>query len=191
MEAGLAIALLAVAIALPVYGQAASGTASGYQLPPLTAEAFQIEVVREIDDPETGTRWLLVRDKSHPGGPGRMAPAAELENAQFANAEIKNTQIANAGFANKDGLHIAGVRSRAATVEPLLAAHRPVVRAGDRLIVEEHTSAVDAHLEAVALGPAMVGATLNARLKIGGKVVRVTAVEAGRATLAPEQEARP
>ncbi len=28
--------------------------------------------VREIDDPNSGTRWLLVRDKTNPGGPGRL-----------------------------------------------------------------------------------------------------------------------
>ena len=30
------------------------------------------EIVREIDDPHSGDRWLLVRDASHPGGPGLL-----------------------------------------------------------------------------------------------------------------------
>jgi hypothetical protein len=30
------------------------------------------EILREIDDPRNGDRWLLVRDDSHPGGPGLL-----------------------------------------------------------------------------------------------------------------------
>lgn len=32
-------------------------------------------ILREIDDPSTGARWLLVADPKHPGGPGRMVLA--------------------------------------------------------------------------------------------------------------------
>src|ERR1035438_2936422 len=28
------------------------------------------DLVREIDDPRNGDRWLLMRDESHPAGPG-------------------------------------------------------------------------------------------------------------------------
>src|ERR1035437_3168930 len=37
----------------------------------------QPEVVREIDDPQNGARWLLVRNKEHPGGPGRLILAGK------------------------------------------------------------------------------------------------------------------
>ena len=87
----------------------------------------------------------------------------------------------------------AGQRNRPAPApalrepEPLL----PVIRAGDRLIVEEHTAVVEARLEAVALGPAASGSPFQVRLTIGGKVVRAVALGPGRAAFAAETEARP
>lgn len=36
------------------------------------------EVLREIDDPANGCRWLLERDAQHPGGPGRMVLVAGM-----------------------------------------------------------------------------------------------------------------
>lgn len=116
------------------------------------------EIVREIDDPHTGARWLLVRDSTHPGGPGRLMLVRGLRE---------------------------GVRSGEPGIEPFL----PVIHAGDRLIVEEHTAVVEARLEAVALGPAVVGSPLDARLKIGGNVVRIVALAPGRAAFLAE--ARP
>jgi hypothetical protein len=67
----------------------------------------------------------------------------------------------------------------------------PVIRAGDRLIVEEHTAVVDAVLEARALNPAAAGAPLDVRLTMGGNVVRVVAVGPGRAALLTEIGIRP
>jgi flagella basal body P-ring formation protein FlgA len=63
---------------------------------------------------------------------------------------------------------------------------KAIIRGGDRLVVEQNTAVIEARLEAVALGPARRGATFQARLKIGGKVVRVVALAPGRAELAPE-----
>jgi hypothetical protein len=67
----------------------------------------------------------------------------------------------------------------------------PVIRSGDRVIVEEHTAVVDAVLEARARRPAAAGAVFEARLAIGGRVVRVVALGPGRAQLQPETGARP
>ena len=73
-----------------------------------------------------------------------------------------------------------------------LAAPAPsVIRSGDRLTVEEHTAHVDAVLEARALGAAVVGAVLEARLTIGGSRVRVVALGPGRASMQLETGARP
>jgi flagella basal body P-ring formation protein FlgA len=67
----------------------------------------------------------------------------------------------------------------------------PVIGAGDRLILEEHSAVVDARLEAVALGPAAVGSALRVRLVIGGRVVRARALAAGHVALQEETEGRP
>jgi hypothetical protein len=117
------------------------------------------QVVREICDPHTGKRWLLMRENGPPGGPGRMVLAGDFSRT-----------------ASADG-------SGASPAEPGLTSSRAVIRAGDKLIVEEHTSLVEAYLEAVALGPAAAGSTLDVRLKMGGKVVRAVALGPGRAAI--------
>jgi flagella basal body P-ring formation protein FlgA len=124
-------------------------------------------IVREIDDPNTGDYWLLVRNDQIPGGPGRLVLAAAHRNAS-------------------DGAALPAARLSAGEAEFL-----PVIRTGDRLIVEEHTARVDAVLEARALNPAAPGAMFDVRLRIGGRVVRAVALGPGRATLHPEAEVRP
>jgi len=37
------------------------------------------EIVRELDDPHTGDRWLLVRNDQFPGGPGRLVSGLRLK----------------------------------------------------------------------------------------------------------------
>jgi hypothetical protein len=123
------------------------------------------QLVREIDDPHTGDRWLLTRNEEFPGGPGRLVRVAAARRAE--------------GGAVGPG----GALGQAAAL--------PVIRSGDRVIVEEHTAVVDAVLEARALRPAAAGAAFEARLAIGGRVVRVVALGPGRAMLQPETGARP
>ncbi len=122
------------------------------------------EILREIDDAHTGDRWLLMRNDSVPGGPGRLVLASTQRHTANQTKLIKQTQEA-----------------------PL----PPVIRAGDRLIVEEHTAIADAVLRARALNPANVGSALKVRLAIGGKVIRAVALGPGRAALQPEPEVRP
>jgi hypothetical protein len=122
-------------------------------------ELSQGEIVREIDDPHTGARWLLMRNPIYPAGPGRLVLVG--------------------------GMRIAALQPGAPVAEP----PRPIIHAGDRLIVEENTAVVESRLEAVALGPAVVGSPLDARLKVGGKVVRAVALGRGRAAFLAE--ARP
>lgn len=124
----------------------------------------QGEVVREIDDPHTGDRWLLTRNDRYPGGPGRLVLVAARRNMQ------------------------GGAPGGAADGAALLV---PVIRSGDRLIVEEHTARVDAVLEARALAPAAAGAALDVRLTMGGHVVRAVALAPGRAALQPETGEQP
>jgi hypothetical protein len=126
----------------------------------------QGEVVREIDDPHTGDRWLLVRNDQVPGGPGRLVLVAAQRN-------------------------LSGGAALRLTGPAVKAQFLPVIRAGDRLIVEEHTARVDAVLEARALSPAAPGVPFDVRLTIGGNVVRAVALGPGRATLQPGSGARP
>ena len=132
---------------------------------PETALEPDGQVFRQIEDPSTGDLWLLVRDPSRPAGPGRLV---------LARQQMKTQRAISTG-----------------PVQPLTAAVRPVIHSGDAVIVEELTGVVDARLEAVALEPAAKGAQFKARLKIGGKLVRVVAVSPGHASFAPEGEVAP
>jgi hypothetical protein len=161
-------ALLGMAAAAWAYGQTAAPTGSGMRILILPPEFVQAraggEIVREIDDPHSGARWLLERNADHPGGPGLLVLAEGGRNPG---------------------------RQDKARFEPSGVDPRTVIRAGERLIVEENTPVVEARLEAVALGPAVIGSVLDARLKIGGRVVRAVALGPGRAELQPQAEARP
>jgi hypothetical protein len=143
----------------------ASGMESGRQgVAP--GEQVSGEIVREIDDPHTGDRWLLLRDAEVPGGPGRLVRIAALHNE-------------------------SGGTTGPSASPPQDTALLPVIHSGDRLTVVEHTARVDATLEARALAPAAVGGSLEVRLAIGGRVARVVALGAGRAVFQPETGARP
>jgi len=169
--------VLAVMAAQAVCAQtpAASGPAAQDLLSPeglVTASVEgreQGEIFREIDDPHTGNRWLLVRNGKLPGGPGRLVRVADYQK--------------KSGSAVLAVLQIAG--------QPGDAALQPVIHAGDRLIIEEHTARADALLEARALNPAAPGSVLDVRLAIGGKVVRAVALAPGRAALLAEAGVRP
>jgi hypothetical protein len=123
------------------------------------------QLYREIDDPHTGDRWLLMHNDQIPGGPGRLVRVAASGSAAGGGPGQIARQVA--------------------------AVALPVIRSGDRVVVEEHTAVVDALLEARALRPAAAGAVFEARLAIGGRVLRVVALGPGRAALEPERGARP
>lgn len=113
-------------------------------------------VMKEIDDPGSGVRWLLVEDPAHPGGPGRLiATSSALPPLVAADREEK------------------------------AAAPQPVIRAGDQIQVEEHSNVVEATLEAVALSSAALGARLRVRLRVGGRVIVARALSPGHAALVP------
>jgi hypothetical protein len=146
--------------------------------------ASSLQVVREIDDPSNGNRWLLFRDRRCPGGPGRLILLSSSSAAAGHAAAPEKQPSAQAPPPTANSFAAYAIAAPAA-----LAA--PVIRAGDALIVEENTSIAEARLTATALGAAPVGAPFSARLEIGGKVVRVRALGPGRAAFAPEIGAEP
>ena len=75
-----------------------------------------------------------------------------------------------------------GVKSAATQKAPL------VIRAGDRVLVEENTRVARGLFEAVALSTARQGASFRVRLRVGGRVVRAIAIAPGRAMLAGADE---
>lgn len=126
-------------------------------------EVKKPQAIRVIQDRHTGMRWILERTPENPGGPGRLVLLTD-----------KAPETSETTTSAKDSLQS----------EP---APKPLIRAGDRLVVEEHSAVVDARLEGTALGPAIKGATFNVRLAIGGHVVRAIAVGMGYATIVPRE----
>lgn len=129
-------------------------------------------VLRIIEDPALHDRWLLVPDLVHPGGPGHLirVPAEAQFPARHGPGQVAGP---SRSASRQDALERA-------------AAHlRPVIRAGDRLRLEQHTSLTHVQLEAVATESAAAGESFRARLVLGGKVVRAVALEPGHAVFAP------
>jgi len=124
-------------------------------------------VIRTILDPHNGMRWQLERGLEYPGGPGRMVLLKDRANSP-TDLAVNSIE-----------------RSKAHPIT-----FEPVIRSGDKLVIEEHSAFVEARLEAVALGTAVEGAEFNARLAIGGKLVRAVAVAPGQAVFATGAGAR-
>jgi hypothetical protein len=125
------------------------------------------EILREIDDPSSGQRWLLVQDDAHPGGPGLLLLSGPQQERSGPNPA-------------------AGRITAASPAAAPAQADLPIVRSGDHVEIEEHSSTVDARLDAVALTPAWSGSAFRARLAIGGQVVRALALGPGRAAFAAQ-----
>ena len=122
-------------------------------------------LLREIEDPNSGMRWLLMRDKSNPGGPGRLELAPPERDPGTVERQVQ---------------------------DPSFPQTRPVliIRAGDKLVVEEHSTTADAFLAGIALQSAGPGSVFKVRLSIGGRVIRAVALAPGRAALEAAAEAR-
>jgi hypothetical protein len=139
-------------------------------------------MVREIKDPHSGIHWLLMRNLAHPGGPGQLVPVTETE---IADAKSKSE-----GAMGKEEKVPVSADEKTSSSPSIPTRVIPIVHPGDRLVVEEHTRVADVRLEAIAMAPAAVGSIFTARLKIGGKVVHVKALEPGRAVLQEAAEAQ-
>lgn len=143
-------------------------------------------VYRVIDDPHNGDRWLLLHNSTYPGGPGRLV----LAEGRVRTGTRGSVETASSGQqAGAPGQPIQGQPMRAQQIAAQQIPEKPVevIRPGDRLVVEEESAVVSARLEAIALAKAEAGAPLQARLVLGGKVVRVMALGPGRAALTAQQ----
>ncbi len=136
-----------------------------------------IRKLKQIDDAGTHLHWILIRDDARPGGPGRLVQASQVAEsaAQRSTSEMLTGSLAR-------GEKLASVAD-----SPGLKVNAVVIRAGDRLLVTEHSPTVEAQIEAVALEPATAGTALRVRMKSGG-VVWAVALGAGSARLAPAGE---
>jgi hypothetical protein len=136
------------------------GAQSGY--------AAGYRALREVADLGTHQHWLLIQDLTRATG-----PALFMKQPQHSACAFLTLGKMNFGSA-------LGARVRSI----------PVIHAGDRIILCEHTILSDAELEATALEAAAVGESLRVRIKFGGLTVRAIAAAPGRATLVPEASER-
>lgn len=112
--------------------------------------------------------WLLVRDPAHPEGPGRWVRMLQGTEGCAAAQGRQETQLS-----------------------PARTCIRPMIRAGDVLLVEETSDILDAHLEATALEPAFKGAMFRVRLRVNSKPVWVRAVDSKHAELVGAERRMP
>ena len=105
--------------------------------------------------------WILVKGTSVGGGPGKWLeePFGACEPAQSDN------------------------RSIVPSSDTKRAGAKPIIRAGERLLVEQNSERVQARLQATALEPAALGAILRVRFRSGGSPVQVVAIAPGHASL--------
>lgn len=168
----LAARLAGAALALVALGAAsAQGSHTLLAARGQAPRGVQGRLLRVIDDPNLGQRWLLVRDPAQPAGPARLVLASVLPSTDAQSSQTD-----------------AGAGPLPAAFAAQAARLRPVIRAGDRLLLEQDSDLARVRLEAVAMQPAAAGTTLRARLAIGGKVVQVLALGPGRAAFAPGRE---
>jgi hypothetical protein len=112
-----------------------------------------------IVDPCLGYHWLRVSDRLHPAGPARLIQFDSNLNPASDSQASSSTARLN------------------------------IIRAGDRITVEQNRPQLVAHLQAVALEPAAAGETFRAKLNLGkdgqifatGPVVHVLATKPGLA----------
>jgi hypothetical protein len=144
-------------LALPVGAQDASQAllSSGH------GSGADAVVLREIVDPATGDHWWLVRDPARPGAPGRLLLVSGPAKAGSAQSVADLNQSAL----------------------PPVTSFKPIIRGGDKVVVEETTPVLEARFEGIALEPAAEGAELNVRLKVSGGVVRAVAMGPGRVVI--------
>ena len=140
------------------------------------AELHAGTVIHEIDDPWSGARWLLSWDKDYPAGPGWLV----LSGSNPDDSKLSASRTERGAVKNQ------ALESTSKSVCEDRAQLSPIIRAGDRLVVEEHTVRVDALLDGVALAPAAAGSSLPVRLKFGAQIVRAIAKAPGLATLVAE-----
>lgn len=157
--------LLAMGLSTGVHGQVSRFRAHSAPAQVASESDFSryfapAEVFRAVADEGSGNFWLLLRDSARPGGPGQWVFSAQPKTDPGHEMNLA-------------GRHSASI---------------PVICAGQAILVEEHSEAVDARLEASALSAASKGNEFRARLKVGGKIVRVRAVGPGRAELERESE---
>jgi hypothetical protein len=108
MQTGWIIMLVATVLAATApmaFGQAPATPSAGPRFliassAPVSASTVPGgEIVREIDDPRNGDRWLLLRDSSHPGGPGLLllATAAHIKTGQAGPDVAAQAPVIHAG----------------------------------------------------------------------------------------------
>jgi hypothetical protein len=117
--------------------------------------------IRVIDDPGTGHHWLLVQQVNRPETPGLLIQ--NPGNLSCASCSLKGSE-----HNSSSGIRMLPV---------------PVIHSGDSIVLSEKTASLDARLEATALQTAAVGAPLEVRLKVGGRLVHAFATAPGRAAV--------
>lgn len=118
----------------------------------------QGELLREFTDPCLGTHWQLRADPVHPEGPRRLILLDPLGTRRRGPED----QTVSARLKPQAGQEFKEGEGETPNLTPPL-----VIRAGDRVIVDQQTPLLHARLQAVALESAGVGQRVRVRLGAG------------------------
>lgn len=121
-----------------------------------------------------------------------LASALSARARQVAAGEIVDPATGVRWVLVRDTAHPEApgrwVLARGQEVGAAFSHPRPaVIRAGDRIVLVEHSAIADARLAAFALTSAAKGETLRARIAIGGGIVLARAAGKGVAELGPPE----
>jgi|SRR5579872_2808297 len=143
------------------------------QTPMKPDESYTRSLIVRSQNDTTSSCWVLARADATAGGPGQW----HFLQQRRCPVSTK-TSIREAGLTASSS-HIPGVH----TV--------PLIRAGDQIVVEDHSSLVAASFRARALDSACAGESLRVRLSFAATVIRVEAVGPGTALLTRESGMHP
>jgi hypothetical protein len=158
-------------------------------LPPSLTVRAQGELRREFFDPCLGSRWHLVTNPEHPEWPGRLVLV------EAGGLGVDRSIAEHAFHATEAPTTV--LRSGEIPVDSGIPAI--VIRAGERVTVDQQTQVLHARFQAIALESAIAGQRMRVRLGAGthsargldGVVIPVLATAPGQARwLAGEGVAR-
>lgn len=151
-----------VLLAVPLIGQSRGAvSAEGIGADKQSSNGCQLETTRVIADATTHRLWLLKRNYKRPAAPASLVPLSTESPCAF--------------FLTKACGECSHLKSHGQVV--------PVIRAGDTLILSEHTAVSDLRVEAVALSAADAGEVMTVRMKAGGRLFHALVTAPGQATL--------
>ena len=133
-------------------------------LPTIRNRQAAWRVLRSFDDPGTAQQWFLLRDPSQPARPAKLIVVVHHRSDRTDR--------------------VSGRRSHSVTEGS--GSDLPLVRAGDKIVLSEHSPGVESRFEATALSTASLGHVVSVRVDVWGRVLQAVVTGDARAEIQAE-----